>query len=104
MASAKANRSDRPAVPHMFEDDNVWRRADFKGGRREAGPTYANHSAARMRLLVKDLRCHHMLNGRVSYKLCAHGFNCFKCPYDQMIEDFDAMPVPVPVPRAARAV
>ena len=24
---------------------------------------------------------------RVTYKLCGHGYNCAKCPYDQMLED-----------------
>jgi len=35
-----------------------------------------------------------MLSGRVSYKLCAHGYNCVQCPYDQMIEDTGLLPAP----------
>lgn len=115
MASPKVKRSGRPAVRYLIPvecarhrgsvvpsikftnapdygcpfDEKV--RDDFKAGRLQAGPL--GHPPATMRLLVKDLKCRHMLNGRVSYKLCAHGFNCAKCPYDQMIEDSGVMPL-----------
>ena len=36
---------------------------------------------------MNQLKCRHMLSGRVTYKLCGHGYNCVQCPYDQMIED-----------------
>jgi len=119
MASAKMKRSGRPTVHHVIQDECVWSRAgviksvkcmnafdclgcafdkkvrgDFKTGQKQAGPTSMDHAPARMRMLVKDLKCRHMLSGRVSYKLCAHGYNCIKCPYDQMIEDFGVMPQP----------
>lgn len=31
--------------------------------------------------------CRHMLQGVVSFKLCAHNYECGSCAYDQMIED-----------------
>ena len=129
MASTKEERSGRPAVHQMIQDECIWSRAGvinsvkcmntsdclgcafdkkaragFKAGRWQAGPSGMDHSPARIRLLAKDLKCRHMLSGRVGYKLCAHGFNCVKCPYDQMIEDFDAMPMPMSVLPAAQAV
>jgi len=35
-------------------------------------------------------KCHYMLTGEVSYKLCINGFNCAKCSVQQMMEDSDA--------------
>ena len=32
-------------------------------------------------------KCHYMLTGEVSYKLCINGFNCANCSFQQMIED-----------------
>lgn len=32
-------------------------------------------------------KCHYMLTGEVSYKLCINGFNCANCSFHQMIED-----------------
>jgi glycine cleavage system H lipoate-binding protein len=32
-------------------------------------------------------KCHYMLTGEVSYKLCINGFNCASCSFQQMIED-----------------
>ncbi|TEU11431.1 MAG: glycine cleavage system protein H [Anaerolineales bacterium] len=32
-------------------------------------------------------KCHYMLTGEVSYKLCINGFNCANCSIQQMIED-----------------
>ena len=60
--------------------------SDFKArqGGQGAGSSTGN---TRMRLLIKQLKCRHMLSGRVSYKLCGHGYDCIRCPYDQMLED-----------------
>jgi glycine cleavage system H lipoate-binding protein len=33
-----------------------------------------------------------MLSGRISYGLCSQGYNCLKCPFDQMIEDTSYLP------------
>ena len=38
-------------------------------------------------MLINQRKCRHMLSGRVQYKLCAHGYDCMRCPYDQMLED-----------------
>ena len=46
----------------------------------------------RMRILMKQGKCRHMLSGRVAYSLCSYGYNCEKCPYDQMIEDTGYLP------------
>jgi len=40
-----------------------------------------------MQLLMKQGKCRHMLNGSISYGLCSRGYNCIKCPFDQMMED-----------------
>jgi hypothetical protein len=42
---------------------------------------------SRMQLLMNQGKCRHMLSGRISYELCSYGYNCVKCPFDQMIED-----------------
>jgi glycine cleavage system H lipoate-binding protein len=46
----------------------------------------------RMRLLMKQGKCRHMLSGRVSYSLCSYGYNCAKCPFDQMLEETSYLP------------
>ncbi len=34
--------------------------------------------------------CRHSLTGRVDApKICTMSYNCFKCPYDQMLDDYD---------------
>jgi glycine cleavage system H lipoate-binding protein len=43
-------------------------------------------------MLSSQLKCRHMLSGRVDYKMCAHNYNCVRCPYDKMIEDSGYMP------------
>ncbi|MBI9087419.1 MAG: glycine cleavage system protein H [Desulfobacterales bacterium] len=121
MTSPAKKKSSRPTVHHTMQDECVWSRAgvikpikcmnafnclgcsfdkkvrgDFKASQKLSGPTSMDHAPARLRLLVKDLKCRHMLSGRVSYKLCAHGYNCVKCPYDQMIEDIGTLPQPAP--------
>jgi glycine cleavage system H lipoate-binding protein len=68
--------------------------ADFQAREKNGEATGLAHTQPRLRLLVKELKCRHMLSGRVSYKLCAHGYNCVKCPYDQMIEDAGLLPAP----------
>jgi len=70
--------------------------ADFQTREKSQGPNSLSHTPPRLRLLVKELKCRHMLSGRVSYKLCAHGYNCVKCPYDQMVEDAGLLPSPSP--------
>ena len=46
----------------------------------------------RLRMLMNQRKCRHMLSGRVTYKLCGHGYDCVKCPYDQMLEDTAVIP------------
>jgi glycine cleavage system H lipoate-binding protein len=46
----------------------------------------------RMQLLMNQGKCRHMLSGRISYGLCSYGYNCVKCPFDQMIEDTSYLP------------
>lgn len=46
----------------------------------------------RMLLLMNQGKCRHMLSGRISYGLCSQGYDCVKCPFDQMIEDASYLP------------
>lgn len=121
MATIDKKKSGRPTVQQNIQDKCVWSRAgvikplkcmnafdclgcafdqkvqsDFRAGRQQAGASSMDHAPTRMRMLVNDLKCRHMLSGRVSYKLCAHGYNCTNCPYDQMIEDLGTLPQPKP--------
>jgi glycine cleavage system H lipoate-binding protein len=34
-----------------------------------------------------QMKCRHMLSGRVSYKYCINDYDCDRCAYNQMIED-----------------
>ncbi len=44
-----------------------------------------------LNMLFNQRKCHHMLSGRVVYKLCGHGYDCVRCPYDQMLQDNEAL-------------
>ncbi|NNF99273.1 MAG: glycine cleavage system protein H [Desulfobacteraceae bacterium] len=46
----------------------------------------------RLRLMLTQMKCRHMLSGRIDYKLCGHGYNCVQCPYDQMLEETSFAP------------
>jgi glycine cleavage system H lipoate-binding protein len=115
MATQKS--TGRPVVYRTLQDECVWSQAgvikpvkcinafdclgcsfdrkvqrDFQVREQAKGASSLSHTPPRLRMLVKDLKCRHMLSGRVAYKLCAHGYNCVKCPYDQMIEDTATVP------------
>jgi glycine cleavage system H lipoate-binding protein len=117
--TAAPKKPASPKVYHLFQEQCVWSQAgvikpvkcmnafncldcafdqkvqaDFQAREKGGDAKGLAHTAPRLRLLVKELKCRHMLSGRVSYKLCAHGYNCVKCPYDQMIEDAGLLPVP----------
>jgi glycine cleavage system H lipoate-binding protein len=64
--------------------------SNFEEQKRSAGIEEVR--SPRMLLLMNQGKCRHMLSGRVSYSLCAYGYNCVKCPYDQMLEDTGYMP------------
>lgn len=44
-------------------------------------------SEARMLRGPFEMKCRHMLSGRVSYKYCINEYDCDRCAYNQMIED-----------------
>ncbi len=64
--------------------------ANFEEKRRAAGKN--DQRPSRMQLLMNQGKCRHMLSGRISYGLCSYGYNCVKCPFDQMIEDTSYLP------------
>lgn len=122
MKNTPVTQSRSPQVFHMIEDPCVWSQAGvvkpvncmnaynclecafdqkvlskLKDRREHQGTGSLDHTPPRLRLLVGELKCRHMLSGRVSYKLCAHGYDCVRCPYDQMIEDTGTLPA---APRA----
>jgi len=108
-------KTGRPYVYSMANDLCVWSRAgvlkqmkcynafdclgcaldkrvltDFE--KKQGGVAPKDPRPTRMQLLMKQGKCRHMLSGRVSYSLCSYGYNCAKCPYDQMIEDTGYLP------------
>jgi len=110
-------RSGRPNVYAMTNEQCVWSRAglakpmacinafdclgcsfdrkiqaDFKSKAAHAGGAIPAHRRPRMNLLESQGKCRHMLSGRVDYKMCAHNYNCIKCPYDQMLDETSMMP------------
>jgi len=62
-------------------------RANFDKKERPAGAALTDPRPTRMHMLANQRKCRHMLSGRVTYKLCGHGYDCARCPYDQMLED-----------------
>jgi len=115
MKNQTAKRASRPMVYGKADDHCVWSRAgviksmkcinafDCLGCSldRKVQASFESKVAPqgaealrtpRMRMLGSQLKCRHMLSGRVGYKLCAHNYNCVKCPYDQMIDDVGIMP------------
>ncbi len=61
--------------------------------RRQAGQASQNDQRPmRLKMLINQRKCRHMLSGRVDYKMCAYGYDCVRCPYDQMIDDNAYLP------------
>jgi len=119
MATSSKKKPANPTIYPKVQDECVWSRAgvikpvkcmnafdclgcafdqkvqaDFQARDSQKGASSLAHTPARLRMLVKDLKCRHMLSGRVAYKLCAHGYNCLQCPYDEMIEESGMLPAP----------
>ncbi len=114
MATKQRKRGSQPLVFGLVNEQCVWSRAglakpmkcinafDCLGcafdhkiqakfeARRKTSP--ADDRPVRLKMLLNQQKCRHMLSGRVDYKMCAHGYNCIKCPYDQMIEDSGYLP------------
>ena len=115
MTDTAKRKTGRPFVYSMTNDLCVWSRAgvikqmkcfnafdclgckldkrvltDFEKKQGEAKTT--DPRPVRLRIMMKHGKCRHMLSGRVSYSLCSYGYNCAKCPYDQMIEDTSYLP------------
>jgi glycine cleavage system H lipoate-binding protein len=112
----KTKKSPRqPIVYAMANDQCVWGRAgvikptkcinafdclgcsldkrvlsNFEDKQKSAGQPHKR--PARMMLLMNQGKCRHMLSGRVSYGLCSYGYDCVKCPFDQMMEDATYLP------------
>jgi glycine cleavage system H lipoate-binding protein len=61
--------------------------ADFEACARESAPAVDDPRTMRLRMLINQRKCRHMLSGRVDYKLCGHSYDCVRCPYDQMLEE-----------------
>lgn len=121
MGEKKMKKTGRPQVFGLSNDQCVWAKAgvvkamkcinafdclgcafdqkvqaDFQAREKEAGRARGAYRTPRMGLLESQGKCRHMLSGRVDYKMCAHNYNCVKCPYDQMIEDSAMMPALTP--------
>ncbi len=121
MGEKKRKKSGRPNVFGLSNEQCVWAKAgvvkamkcinafdcldcvfdqkvqaDFQAKETKAGKTLRGYRNPRMNLLESQGKCRHMLSGRVDYKMCAHNYNCVKCPYDQMIEDGAMMPALTP--------
>lgn len=117
MGEKKRKKSGRPNVFGLSNEQCVWAKAgvvkamkcinafdclgcafdqkvqaDFEAKDTRAGKAQGAYRNPRMSLLESQGKCRHMLSGRVDYKMCAHNYNCVKCPYDQMIEDGAMMP------------
>ncbi|MEJ2039240.1 MAG: glycine cleavage system protein H [Desulfosarcinaceae bacterium] len=121
MKEKTRSRSTRPIVFGQTNNQCVWSRAgvvkpmlcintfdclgcsfdrkvqaDFEACVRESSPAVDDPRTVRLRMLINQRKCRHMLSGRVDYKLCGHGYDCARCPYDQMIEDTGLMPALTP--------
>ena len=112
----KKNKSAKPVVFSMSQDQCVWAKAGVvkaftcinafdclgcafdkkiqEGFARKASLNEAYEPGAggrpinpRMKMLMSQGKCRHMLSGRVAYKLCSRGYDCARCPYDQMLDE-----------------
>jgi glycine cleavage system H lipoate-binding protein len=117
MAKQETRNMARPNVFGLANDQCVWSRAgvvkpvkcmnafdclgcafdqkvqaDFEAREQQNRGAAFDPRNVRLRMLMNQRKCRHMLSGRVTYKLCGHGYNCVKCPYDQMIEDTAFVP------------
>ncbi|MEW6187955.1 MAG: glycine cleavage system protein H [Thermodesulfobacteriota bacterium] len=63
---------------------------NFDEKRKAAGTS--DPRPARMLLLMNQGKCRHMLSGRIAFGYCSQGYNCVKCPFDQMIEESSYLP------------
>jgi glycine cleavage system H lipoate-binding protein len=123
----KRKKTGQPAVYSAASDLCVWSRAgvvkpiaclnafdclgcafdqkvqsNFQTRQPAGARALADPRPMRMHLLVNQRKCRHMLSGRVTYKLCGHGYDCARCPYDQMLEDNSVMkPLTPPVCESA---
>jgi glycine cleavage system H lipoate-binding protein len=117
MAENLEKRTTRPQVFGIANDQCVWSRAgvakpmkcvnafdclscaidrriqaDFQAREKTQSHAGTDPRPVRLRMLMNQRKCRHMLSGRVTYKLCGHGYDCVKCPYDQMLEDSSVIP------------
>ncbi|MGD8835084.1 MAG: glycine cleavage system protein H [Desulfobacteraceae bacterium] len=117
MVATSGRKKARPQVFGIANDQCVWSRAgvvkamkcvnafdclscsidqkiqaDFESREQQRREAYPDPRPVRMRMLMDQSKCRHMLSGRVTYKLCGHGYDCVKCPYDQMLEDTADIP------------
>ena len=76
--------------------------ADFEARGRTKGAPATDPRPIRLRMLMNQRKCRHMFSGRVAYKLCGHGYDCVRCPYDQMLED-NGIQTPLSEPLADHA-
>ncbi len=112
----KIKRSTRPVVVDMTSDQCVWAKAGVvksfncinafdcttcsfdktiqdkiaKGTLKSPGGAPAVPWVAPehwLKIPPNRRKCRHMLTGRVQLKSCARGFDCARCPYDQMMDD-----------------
>lgn len=66
--------------------------ADFQAREQQHGNIGPDPRPVRLRMMINQRKCRHMLSGRVTYKLCGHSYDCVRCPYDQMLEDTAEIP------------
>lgn len=115
MESKEGTRKNQPVVFSMENDLCVWSRAgvlkpskcvnafDCLGCIIDKGvlASYENKRRdldlkdtlpPRMALMMRKGKCRHMLSGRISYGSCSYGWDCGRCPFDQMIEDTGYLP------------
>jgi len=115
MIKNEQKRPREPVVMSMVNDQCVWGRAgvikpikcinafDCLGctmdqrvlanfEEKRSAESKKDQRPSRMVLLMNQGKCRHMLSGRISYGLCSYGYNCVKCPFDQMIEDTSYLP------------
>ncbi|RJQ78924.1 MAG: glycine cleavage system protein H [Desulfobacteraceae bacterium] len=106
----KGSKTGQPLIFGLANDQCVWSRAgvvkpiacinafdclgcafdrkvqaEFEA--KTAAPAPRDPRPVRLRMLINQRKCRHMLSGRVAYKLCGHSYDCVRCPYDQMLED-----------------
>jgi glycine cleavage system H lipoate-binding protein len=76
-------------------DKAMQRAMKSKSGKKESSKPLDWSEALRKRFKGASRPCRHRLTGRIEApKICTYNYECYHCPYDQMLDDQDLAQIP----------